>query len=584
MDQPVLPDYAGACISNIVPGAARRPVEPPAWLPAAARRRRPGRAARARRPGLGAAPGAPATSRPRWRPWPAARSPPSRRPPPPPPSPRSPPACTPGEHGVVGYRIAVDGEVLNVLRWTTPDGDARQRDRPRARSSRPRRSAASGRAVVTKAEFATLRLHRRPPRRRPLQRLPRAVDAGRRGPHGCCGPASRSSTPTTTASTRSPTSTASASTTTPSCRRRPAGRPTCSRCCRRDAALVVTADHGQVDVGDNIVELAPRRAAPTCRSSRARAGSAGCTPARAGPTPCSRRPGPTTATPAWVRTRDEIIDEGWFGPTVTDAARPASATWPSWPVTPVSLRRPRRHRPVRADRPPRLADAGRDAACRCSSEPTPDGAMPSPTPAARPACPTSVTGPVEHGRAAPAERRRAAGARRRARSDGEAVEEPAKVMRIGSMIKQLLDEVRSRRARRAGPRPARGDLRHLASTSSARPCRPTCAPSSSRLGPPVRRRRRPERRRAAHRPGPAGGLARGPVPRHPGHAVRPADGGPPAAGGDARPAARRAPRPGAAGRRPPRHLPVSRAGRLGARRPAGRCAVRRGEHVRITAV
>ena len=33
----------------------------------------------------------------------------------------------PAAHGVVGYRIVVpDGEVLNVLRWTTPAGDARQ--------------------------------------------------------------------------------------------------------------------------------------------------------------------------------------------------------------------------------------------------------------------------------------------------------------------------------------------------------------------------------------------------------------------------------------------------------------------------
>src|SRR5690606_18397193 len=30
----------------------------------------------------------------------------------------------PGEHGVVGYRIAVHGEVLNVLRWNTAAGDA----------------------------------------------------------------------------------------------------------------------------------------------------------------------------------------------------------------------------------------------------------------------------------------------------------------------------------------------------------------------------------------------------------------------------------------------------------------------------
>ncbi len=32
---------------------------------------------------------------------------------------------TPGEHGVVGYRINVDRSILNVLRWTTHRGDAR---------------------------------------------------------------------------------------------------------------------------------------------------------------------------------------------------------------------------------------------------------------------------------------------------------------------------------------------------------------------------------------------------------------------------------------------------------------------------
>lgn len=33
----------------------------------------------------------------------------------------------PSEHGIVGYRMAVEGEVLNVLRWCTPAGDARTR-------------------------------------------------------------------------------------------------------------------------------------------------------------------------------------------------------------------------------------------------------------------------------------------------------------------------------------------------------------------------------------------------------------------------------------------------------------------------
>lgn len=32
----------------------------------------------------------------------------------------------PGQHGLVGYRVYVNGEVLNTLRWTTPRGDARK--------------------------------------------------------------------------------------------------------------------------------------------------------------------------------------------------------------------------------------------------------------------------------------------------------------------------------------------------------------------------------------------------------------------------------------------------------------------------
>jgi predicted AlkP superfamily pyrophosphatase or phosphodiesterase len=61
--------------------------------------------------------------------------------------------CPPGEHGVVGYRINVGGDVLNVLRWQTPDGDAREVIRPDEIQGRP---AFGGRhpAVVTRAEFS----------------------------------------------------------------------------------------------------------------------------------------------------------------------------------------------------------------------------------------------------------------------------------------------------------------------------------------------------------------------------------------------------------------------------------------------
>jgi hypothetical protein len=59
----------------------------------------------------------------------------------------------PAIHGVVGYRVRVDGGlVMNVLRWTTPSGDARQAVRPRAFQQLP---SFLGRRVpvVTRGEF-----------------------------------------------------------------------------------------------------------------------------------------------------------------------------------------------------------------------------------------------------------------------------------------------------------------------------------------------------------------------------------------------------------------------------------------------
>ncbi|MGD9702055.1 MAG: alkaline phosphatase family protein [Acidimicrobiia bacterium] len=38
---------------------------------------------------------------------------------------------TPAEHGIIGYRIDLGGEVMNVLRWSTANGDARKRHVPR---------------------------------------------------------------------------------------------------------------------------------------------------------------------------------------------------------------------------------------------------------------------------------------------------------------------------------------------------------------------------------------------------------------------------------------------------------------------
>ena len=59
---------------------------------------------------------------------------------------------TPGEHGLIGYRIDFGGEVLNVLRWSHRPATAAGAIPPRD-SSRSRRSSAHVVPVVSKAEL-----------------------------------------------------------------------------------------------------------------------------------------------------------------------------------------------------------------------------------------------------------------------------------------------------------------------------------------------------------------------------------------------------------------------------------------------
>jgi Type I phosphodiesterase / nucleotide pyrophosphatase len=60
---------------------------------------------------------------------------------------------TPGEHGLVGYRMDVGGEILNVLRWATETGDARRKYEPR-RMQAFAPFMGEPVPVVTKADFA----------------------------------------------------------------------------------------------------------------------------------------------------------------------------------------------------------------------------------------------------------------------------------------------------------------------------------------------------------------------------------------------------------------------------------------------
>ncbi len=59
---------------------------------------------------------------------------------------------TPGEHGIIGYRMSMDRDILNVLRWTTSKGDAREAIPPESIQHEP---VFGGQRppVVVRAEF-----------------------------------------------------------------------------------------------------------------------------------------------------------------------------------------------------------------------------------------------------------------------------------------------------------------------------------------------------------------------------------------------------------------------------------------------
>jgi predicted AlkP superfamily pyrophosphatase or phosphodiesterase len=152
-EHPVVPDYGGACVCNVVPALVEPGPEPPSWLPAPAvdadrvvllvldgvgwhqltarRHLTPTLSSMAGGPIRTVLPTTTAT---------ALTSIST--------------GSTPGQHGLVGYRISVEGEVLNVLRWTTRRGDARESMPPPKLQSLPA-FAGHRPPAVTRAEFAT---------------------------------------------------------------------------------------------------------------------------------------------------------------------------------------------------------------------------------------------------------------------------------------------------------------------------------------------------------------------------------------------------------------------------------------------
>lgn len=317
MGKPVLPDYTGGCITNVVPVLLEPPDAAPAWLPEGvvdadqvvllvldglgweqlgARRDLA--------PTLSGMVGGPITS---VSPSTTATALTSIA-----------TGLTPGEHGVVGYRVAVDHEVLNILRWTTPAGDARERIDPH--DLQPHAAFLAHRPpIVTKAEFlqsgfsgAHLSDVRFNGYRVPstlvveLRRLMRAgepfvyayydgIDKVSHeyglGEHYDAELASVDRLVGDVLSVLPP-----------------------------DAMLVVTADHGQVEVGNRLVTIHPD--VMTHVSFQSGEGRFRWFHARPGRIAALLEAlEEHHADTGWLRTREQTIQEGWWGPRVTDAAQ-----------------------------------------------------------------------------------------------------------------------------------------------------------------------------------------------------------------------------------------------------------------------
>ena len=310
---PTIPDYAGACVRGIVPALLAPRGRLPGWIPAIAHSTQrfvllvidglgweqlQERSALA--PTLTAMQGGPITS---VAPSTTATALTSIT-----------TGLTPGEHGIVGYRMDMAGEVLNVLRWNTSHGDARRQIEPSV--TQPFQPFLGERVpVVSKAELegsAFTEAHLRgsdPQGWRAVSSLPVAVGAllarGERFVYAYYDGVDKIAHERGFGPFYDAELVAADRLVADVVAVLPPG-----------VTLLVTADHGQVQVGRN--DVTPH--ADVLQRTRYQSGEGRFRWLHAKPGAADDLLAAALqhhGDVAWVRSRQQAIDEGWFGPVVS---------------------------------------------------------------------------------------------------------------------------------------------------------------------------------------------------------------------------------------------------------------------------
>jgi hypothetical protein len=219
----------------------------------------------------------------------------------------------PGEHGVIGYRMAVERDILNVLRWTTAKGDAREVIPPESIQSEV---AFGGQRppVVVRAEFRDTgftRAHlggcRHVPYRMPstmLAEITHQLAAGEPFVYAYYDGIDKVAHEYGLSHFYDTELVFVDRMVEFMIQELPAG-----------VALVITADHGQVDVGDRVFPPHPEVLGRVShQSGEARFRWLHAAPGQAHD--LLRAATEHHSDVAWVVSREQVLDECWFGPKV----------------------------------------------------------------------------------------------------------------------------------------------------------------------------------------------------------------------------------------------------------------------------